>query len=77
MAMLAGQAGQMAQPGGPSSATQRGDFAFDSSGWNVNFGSGAIEATRSQNDAGGVGQYLPFVLAGVGLLIVWRMTRKK
>jgi hypothetical protein len=59
---------------GPSTATLRGEAAFDSSGWNVNFGTGSIESSRAQ--AGELSSYMPYILVGAGLLIVWRMTRK-
>jgi hypothetical protein len=65
----------LGNPGGPSQAALRGEVGFDSSGWNVNFGSGAIEATRSQ--AGELSEYMPYLLLGAGLLVVWRMTRKR
>ena len=51
-----------------------GDNAFDSSGWNVNFGSGSIDSTRG---ASGLSDYVPYVLAGLGLLVAWRMYRKR
>lgn len=75
MTSLTGGGGLSAGGGGPSSAGLRsGDNAFDSSGWNVNFGSGSIDSTRGSE---GLGGYLPYIVAGVGLLIVWRMTRKR
>lgn len=55
---------------GPSAA--RGDSAFDSSGWNVNFSSGSIAS-----NAGGLGAYAPYVLAAAAVVIAWRMTRRK
>jgi hypothetical protein len=61
--------------GGPSTSTLRGEAAFDSSGWNVNFGSGTIESSRAQ--AGEMSEYMPYILVGAALLIVWRMTRKR
>lgn len=61
--------------GGPSSAALRGESAFDGSGWNINFGSGSIESSRAQ--AGQLSEYMPYILVGAGLLIVWRMTRKR
>ena len=60
---------------GPSTATGRGESSFDSSGWNVNFGSGTIESDRSQ--AGNFDQYMPYVLAAVGVVVIWRLTRKR
>lgn len=60
---------------GPSAAGGTTTSGYDASGWNVNFGAGTIDSNRS--DAGDLGQYLPFVLAGAALLIVWRLTRKR
>lgn len=60
---------------GPSSAGASTSSGFNSSGWNVNFGAGEIASNAG--GAGDLGQYVPFVLAGVGLLIVWRLTRRK
>lgn len=56
---------------GPSSALG-GASSVDASGWNVNFGSGAVSSSRSD-----LGRYVPYVLAAAGVLIVWRMTRKR
>ena len=61
--------------GGPSTATGWNSGALDSSGWNVNFGGGSIDSARS--DAGDMGQYLPYALAFMGVLVVWRLTRKR
>lgn len=59
--------------GGPStSAGGTNRSGYDASGWNVNFGGGSISSSAS--DA--LGGYLPYVLAGVGVLVLWRMTRK-
>lgn len=60
---------------GPSAAGGTTTSVFDSSGWNVNFGEGRISS--SAGGVGDLGQYVPFVLAGVGLLVVWRLTRRK
>jgi len=60
--------------GGSSSAGQRSDVPFDSSGWIVNFGNGDISTQRSQ--AGELSQYMPYLVLASGLLIVWRLTRK-
>lgn len=56
---------------GPSNALG-GDSSFDASGWNVNFGAGSVSSSRSD-----MGQYLPYILAAAGVLIAWRLTRKK
>ncbi len=63
-----------AGPAGPSNATGGSQGGgFDSSGWNVTFGNNSgIEAAR--ND---VSKYLPYLVAGVAGLILWRMTKKK
>lgn len=65
--------GLSAGGGGPSGASGTVNTGFDSSGWAVSFGSGSANATGS---AGGMSQYLPYILAGAAVLIVWRMTRK-
>lgn len=56
--------------GGSAGSTASSNSGFDNSGWSVNFGSGSI-------DAGGAGQYMPYVLAAAAVLIVWRMTKKR
>lgn len=72
---LTGGGGLSAGGGGPSSAGLRsGDNAFDSSGWNVNFGSGSIDSTRGST---GMEAYVPYIVGALGLLIVWRMSRKR
>ena len=72
---LTGGGGLSAGGGGPSTAGLRsGDNAFDSSGWNVNFGNGSIDSTRGGS---GLSDYVPYVLAGLGLLVAWRMYRKR
>lgn len=58
---------------GPSTAAGRGESSFDSSGWNVNFGGGAISSSAS----GGLSEYLPYVLAAAAVVIAWRMSRKR
>ena len=61
---------------GPSSADGMfGGGLFDSSGWNVSFGAGSVSSARS--DAGDLGKYLPWIVAGVGVVVVWRLTRKR
>lgn len=74
---LTGGGGLSAGGGGPSTAGVRsGDNAFDSSGWNVNFGSGSIDSTRGTDNPLG-GGYVPYILAGLGLILAWRMYRKR
>lgn len=76
---LQGFGSSLNSPAGPSNAVARQDSGFDSSGWNVNFGSGGITSsdTREQGRGGELNQYMPYILAGAAVLIVWRMTRKK
>ncbi len=72
---LTGGGGLSAGGGGPSSAGGgTNNSGFDSSGWAVNFGAGNANATPS---ADGLGQRTPYIMAGLGLLIAWRMTRKR
>lgn len=54
---------------GPS--TSRGENFFDSSGWNVNFGGGSISTADK------LGAYIPWIVAGVGALVLWKMYRKR
>lgn len=61
--------------GGPATASGGLTSGYDNSGWVVNFGSGSVESSRA--DASDLSKYLPFVLAGAGLLIAWRLTRKR
>ena len=63
---------------GPSAAGGTTNNGFDTSGWAVSFGTGNATATGSTESLlGKTGGYLPYVLAGVGLLVVWRLTRKR
>lgn len=63
---------------GPSYADGMfGGGLFDSSGWSVNFGAGSIAATRAQSQPGDLGQYLPWLLAAAGVVVVWRLSRKR
>lgn len=62
--------------GAPGTASGQSTSSFDSSGWNVNFGSGSIESKRAQETAGQMDAYLPYALIFVGAMIVWRMTKK-
>lgn len=57
--------------GGPSGAN---GGMFDSSGWNVNFGSGEIKSSA----ASGIdwAQWMPYLIGGA-LLVALRMSRKK
>lgn len=71
-----GQAAQ-AGPAGPSSAaaSNQAQLGFDSSGWNISFGEGS--ASSSKADAGSASaSWLPWVILGVGGVLLWRMTRK-
>jgi hypothetical protein len=70
-----GLGGSMGKSAGPSDAILKGENNFDSSGWNVNFGTGGIESSRAQ--AGTMAEYLPYVVIAGVVLIAWRFTRKK
>ncbi len=81
---FAGGLGQgMGSPAAPSSAVGRSEAVFDNSGWNVNFGEGALSSTSDKTTstgAGGMGNmtdYVPYFVAAVGAIILWRMSRKK
>lgn len=67
--------------GAPGTAAGTSTSSFDSSGWNVNFGSGRIDSQmeKTTTPAGALGQldnYLPYAVLFVGAMIVWRMTKK-
>lgn len=82
-AIAADAAGKFAQGLGESLGSQPAQSgvsasnAFDSSGWNVNFGAGSIASDRRQAGASTFDQYVPYVIAAAGVLIVWRLTRKR
>lgn len=78
-------------PAGPSNAVMSAPFdsVFDSSNWNVNFGSGGITstATKTVSDvtpglpgAGGaalnIGAYMPYILLGLGALVMVKLVTK-
>lgn len=75
---LSGFGASLNSPAGPSNAVARQDSVFDSSGWNVNFGSGSVTSadSRDQGKAGEITGYMPYILAAAAVMIVWRMTRK-
>lgn len=64
--------------GDPGPAISSAASPFDSSGWNVNFAAGNIESRRAQEQRGtpAGGDLLPLALVGLGLLVVWRMSRR-
>lgn len=69
------------KPAGPSNALASSMFSsgFDSSGWNVNFGSGTIESARSQETASAQGEvikWIPIAAAAVGVVLLWRFLKK-
>lgn len=73
----------MGSPAAPSSAVGRSEAVFDNSGWNVNFGSGDIDSNAEKSTSTGAGDmgnmtdYVPYFMAAVGAIILWRMSRKK
>lgn len=59
------------------------DTKFDSSGWNVAFPGAKIESSRSESAAAVDpvaavigGGYMPWVVLGAGVLLLWRMGKK-
>lgn len=77
----------MATPAaGPSSADSvfGTNLKFNNSGWNVNFGAGAIDSTASDSaDFGGatgkaqqLDKYLPYAILFVGALVAWKAFKK-
>lgn len=54
---------------GPSMGEASSKSAFDSSGWQVNFGSGSIDS--------GLNKYVLYGGLAVGGLLLWRMLKSK
>lgn len=52
-------------------------FGLDGSNWNVNFGSGDISSDAEKNSAGGLQQYLPWVLMAAAGVLAWRYLKTK
>lgn len=77
-AMAAGQIGEKAVSTMPGAASGGLEGYFDSSGWNVNFGAGRIDSQmeKTQSTTGALDAYMPYAVLFVGVMIVWRMTRK-
>jgi hypothetical protein len=75
MLMAASALGNGMRPA-PTTSTGQLTNTTDNSGWNVNFGGGSIASDRRQAGPGGIDQYMPLILLGVGVLVLWRMTRK-
>jgi hypothetical protein len=63
---LSGGAGGASGP-----ATGYSDSVFDSSGWSVTFGDNS-PVTPAQS----LKSYIPWAIAGVGLLIAWKIYKK-
>ena len=74
--MMLASAAMGAAQGTPGMASGTSNPFTDNSGWNVNFGGGNIDSQRTQSPLGDTGKYLPYVVAAVGVLIVWRLTRR-
>lgn len=80
--LMSGIAG--AKPAGPAISGTSGGYAntVDNSGWMINFGAGTQEAARAQTplptgaSTGELGPYLPYILLGLGGLVVWRMFKR-
>ncbi len=60
---------------GPSAANNKQEAAFDSSGWNVSFGSGEINATTDKNTSV-VASYAPYIALSIGAIVLWKMFKK-
>lgn len=63
-----GQGGSAA----PSDAILSNTAGFDSSGWNVNFGSGKIESSRGLD----LGQYAPYVALVAAGIALWKFLQR-
>ncbi|MCW3478961.1 hypothetical protein OL229_05200 [Neisseriaceae bacterium JH1-16] len=75
-----GAIGSAMKPGNAESSAKqtsdvsgRGEVGFDSSGWNVNFGNGAVQGTGSSKPA----SLLLYAALAVGALIVWKKLKSK
>ena len=74
-------------PAGPSSADSvfASNLGFDNSGWNANFGAGAINAPSSKTTsqggatplAAGSADYVRYGLMLIGMLMAWKLLRAK
>lgn len=68
-------------PAAPSSANGNTfDTRFDSSGWNVNFGSGGITSDRTSSEArsglGDMGGNVGLIVIGLlGLVVLWKLKK--
>lgn len=65
--------GMSAAPAGPSQASAANASGFDGSGWIVNYGSGSASGATSA--ASPLTGYMPYVLAVIAGLVLWRMTK--
>jgi hypothetical protein len=78
MALKSAQGGSA----GPSTASSNTKNGFDSSGWNVSFGSGDISATTSKSSSdevgamGGMGNMAPYAMFLIGAVVLWKMVKK-
>lgn len=70
-------------PGGPSNAFNTAQLSnpFDSSGWNVNFGSGTITSDRQQTTEaaslqGEMARWIPVAAGVLGVVLLWRMVKR-
>lgn len=57
--------------GASGPATSTSNSGFDNSGWNVTFGDNS-----PVTPAASLKSYIPYAIAGVGLLIAWKMYTK-
>lgn len=57
---------------GPSDAVLSNTAGFDSSGWNVNFGSGKIESSKGLD----LGQYTPYVALVAAGIALWKFLKR-
>jgi hypothetical protein len=71
-ALLAGAPSYTGGTAGPSMAYggTQGGALFDSSGWSVAFGGGSV------NTPHGMAQYLPYAIAALLALVVWKASKK-
>jgi hypothetical protein len=71
-----GLGGSLNKSAGPSDAILNGESSFDSSGWNVTFGSNSgIESSRAESSQ--MSEYVQYALIAGAVLVAWRYFKSK
>ena len=74
-------AGATAAPVMPGFNEMHAETVFDSSGWNVAFPGARIESSRTEGVADPIasvmgGGYMPWVVLGAAVLLLWRVSKR-